>query len=569
MKIPLPECIISKSINLPIFIVLLFVSFPAAAQTTLPVGFQDTAFELGFDPSALAIAPDGRLFVADKDGGAVRVIENGVLLPTPFVTVAVAPPNPTTEGFEGLNGIAFDPNFPASPYVYVHYTLPSNELNRVSRFTVSAANPDIADPNTEFVLLDGLPSVHADHIHFGIDGMLYVSLGGVHSAGREQRLDSYEGKLLRINPDGSVPTDNPVFGDPAALPGIWAYGFRNPFSFAVDPVTGALFINDVGDITWEEINVVVAAGDYGWPSCEGSCSGGFVNPLYQYPHSDGACAITGGTFYRGSTFPSQYAGSYFFLDFCADWIRYLDTNNVVQNFATGTPGFTIDMAVGQDGSLYYLSRGNQTVQRIEFCGSNCPTDPIVYEAEDFILTNGNVASTNCICGNPSAGQCARNEGVVGIPATSSTSHTGLGGLYQVDITYCDESDDGGAPDSYGFYINGVEQVSWFSSNGSGAGEIWQTESATVNLATGDFLSIDSTRGGSLSWSRLDYMMLTPIGTGAPPVLTSVLITPAGQPQMTVDPQQGFSVIGSAFTAEAFDQYGDLIEANFSCTVTDN
>ena len=185
------------------------------------------------------------------------------------------------------------------------------------------------------------------------------------------------------------------------------------------------------------------------------------------------------------------------------------------------------------------------------------------------------------------------------------SHTGPGGLYRIDITYCDESDDGGAPDSYEFYINGVEQLSWFSSNGSGAGQIWQTESATVNLATGDFISIDTTRGGALSWSRLDYLLLTPIGnstcgdnivqasagetcddgasngtigfcnaqcngpTVASPVLSSVLITPAGQPQFTVDPQQGFSLFGSAFTAEAFDQNGDLFAANFSCTISEN
>ena len=340
---------------------------------------------------------------------------------------------------------------------------------------------------------------------------------------------------------------------------------------------------------------------------------------------------------------SGYAGSQDCNAICTDYAACVSNEFCGDDIVQAGAGETCD-----DGAL------NGT---IGFCSVQCNgiavAPPTVYEAEDLTLANGNVASNECSCGNPSAGQCARNAGPVGIPATSSTSHTGPGGLYQVDITYCDEGDDGGAPDNYGFYINGVEQVSWFSSDGFGAGTIWQTESATVTLVTGDFISIDSTRGGSQSFSRVDYMMLTPIGnptcgngvvepgeicelgqtqscvdsagyagsqdcntmcsdytacfssefcgdnivqagagetcddgafngtvgfcnaqcngiTLAPPVLTSVVITPAGQLPMTVDPpQQGFSVVGSAFTAEAFDQYGDPIDANFSCTVTAN
>ena len=209
-----------------------------------------------------------------------------------------------------------------------------------------------------------------------------------------------------------------------------------------------------------------------------------------------------------------------------------------------------------------------------FCNAQCNgttgATSSLLEAENMILSGGNVASSNCICSNPSAGQCARNEAAVGNTATASTSHTGPGGDYRIGVTYCDESDDGGAPDSYSLFINGSQQVTWSSSNGPGAGETWQTAFFTVTLSNGDLISIDSIRGGALSWARLDKIELVESSSGGtPPVLSSVLITPSSGPQMTFDPALGFSVTGSAFTAEALDQDGSLIEANFSCTVTEN
>jgi len=143
---------------------------------------------------------------------------------------------------------------------------------------------------------------------------------------------------------------------------------------------------------------------------------------------------------------------------------------------------------------------------------NTSPEPAVFEAEDLTLSNGNVATTNCVCGNPSAGQCVRHQGSVGNAATSSMTYTGPDGLYEVAITYCDESDDNGAPDSYRFFVNGTEQVNWFSSDGQGAGQVWQTELATVTLVSGDFISIDSVRGSSSSYTRIDRFELTGVST---------------------------------------------------------
>ena len=150
-----------KLLVLSTLITFFLISTSATGQTSLPAGFHDTAINLGFPPSALAIAPDGRVFVADEDGGAVRIVKNGALLPTPFLTIAVSATNPNTHGYEGLTGIAIDPNFPASPYIYLHYTSPSTTLNRVSRFTVSTSDPDIGDAGSELILFDGLPTIHA------------------------------------------------------------------------------------------------------------------------------------------------------------------------------------------------------------------------------------------------------------------------------------------------------------------------------------------------------------------------------------------------------------------------
>ncbi|MBK7792424.1 MAG: PQQ-dependent sugar dehydrogenase [Betaproteobacteria bacterium] len=346
---------------------LLLATAPARAAN-LPPGFTESQFGGVWaniaNGTAMAFAPDGRLFVGQQSG-ALRVIRNGLLLTTPFVTIPV-----DSTGERGLLGVAFDPDFASNHYVYVYYTTPSAPIhNRVSRFT---ANGDVAVAGSETVILD-LDNVTATNhnggaLHFGPDGKLYIATGENAVPSNAQSLGNLLGKVLRINRDGTIPPDNPFFNQATGNNrAIWTLGLRNPFTFAFDRANGRVFINDVGQGTWEEINEGVAGRNYGWPSCEGNCTtppptppSPFTNPVHQYLNDASACAIVGATFYNPPvrTFHPDYVGKYFFADLCANWIRYLDPNiPFVAEFATGLSS-PVDLQVGPDGALYYLQRGN-------------------------------------------------------------------------------------------------------------------------------------------------------------------------------------------------------------------
>ena len=330
------------------------------AAATVRSGFTETTIASGLaSPTAMAFVPDGRIFICQQ-GGQLRVVKDGVLLPAPFLTVTVS-----SAGERGLLGVAVDPSFEINQYVYVYYTATTPTVhNRLSRFT---ANGDVAAPGSEVVLLDLNPLSSATNhnggaIHFGSDGMLYIGVGENASGSNAQTLGNLLGKILRINADGSIPSSNPFFTQTTgASRAIWALGLRNPFTFAFEPLTGRMLINDVGQDQWEEINEGQAGANYGWPATEGPTSDvRFTSPLYAYTHSQG-CAISGGAFYPSlpSQYPAEYAGDYFFADFCGGWIRQLDFSNGVSatEFASGIAS-PVDLAVGPEGSLYYLARGS-------------------------------------------------------------------------------------------------------------------------------------------------------------------------------------------------------------------
>jgi glucose/arabinose dehydrogenase len=349
-----------------VFVLALFA--PPAAAATLPNGFTETIFASGLSsPTAMAFAPDGRLFVCQQ-GGQLRVIQNGTLLPTPFVSLTV-----NSTGERGLLGVAFDPNFAVNQYVYVYYTATTPAIhNRISRFTASG---NVAAPGSEFVLLD-LHNLNATNhnggaIHFAADGTLIAAVGENANPANAQDLSNLFGKMLRINADGTIPTNNPFYNTPGAHPAVWALGLRNPFTFAIQPGTGRIFINDVGASQFEEINDGIAGSNYGWPNTEGPTSNpAFRAPLYSYGHGTGpfvGCAIAGGTFYNPATtqFPSSYVGDYFFADLCSGWINRFDLATGVTTFATGISN-PVDLKVGPDGSLYYLALGNGRVYKVTF-----------------------------------------------------------------------------------------------------------------------------------------------------------------------------------------------------------
>jgi glucose/arabinose dehydrogenase len=322
----------------------------------------------------MQFAPDGRLFVAEQ-GGRLRVVKNGVLLPTPFVMLSV-----NASGERGLLGIAFDPNFAVNGFVYLYYTTSTPTVhNRISRFT---ANGDVAVPGSEVVILD-LDNLSSATNHnggamgFGPDGKLYAAVGENAAPANAQSLNNLLGKMLRINRDGTIPTDNPFYASTTGRNrAIWALGLRNPFTFAFNAAGVELFINDVGQSSWEEINDGRAGANYGWPDTEGATTDPvFVTPRYAYSHASGRCAITGGAFYSplSPQFPPDYDRDYFFADYCAGWIRKLDpaNGNAVTSFASGISA-PVDLKVSDDGALYYLARGAGAIYRIDY-GASAPS----------------------------------------------------------------------------------------------------------------------------------------------------------------------------------------------------
>jgi glucose/arabinose dehydrogenase len=363
------------------------VGVPGVAAATLPSGFQETIVASGLaTPTAMALAPDGRIFVCQQ-GGQLRVIKNGALLATPFLTVTV---DRTAE--RGLLGVTLDPAFATNGFVYVYYTVPGTPPhNRLSRFT---AQGDVAVAGSQRVLLElnGLSSTNHNSgaIHFrpAPDGKLYIAVGDNANSANSQTLSNLFGKILRVNADGTIPTDNPFYATATGVNrAIWALGLRNPFTFAFQPMSGRMMINDVGQEKWEEVNEGRAGANYGWPATEGPTSDPrFQSPFYAYQHSVGTpagCAITGGAFYNPLTqqFPSAYTGDYFFADYCGGWIHRIDVSGptatlVTPAFATGIAS-PVDLRVAEDGSLYYLARGSGSatgvVSRVRYTGNQAPS----------------------------------------------------------------------------------------------------------------------------------------------------------------------------------------------------
>ncbi len=413
----------------------LFVQMQSSSGTVLPAGFAEKQYAAGLlNPTAMAFAPDPcpssgtpvhRLFVCEQ-AGRVRVFRNGVLQPKAFLSVVA-----DTRDERGLDGICFDPNFATNHYVYIYYTikaanpsLPTH--NRLSRFTADPANPDIAlaGSETPIMEMDNLSANSFIHngsaLHFGRDGKLYVSLGENGFGPNAQSLNTVLGKILRINPvpenpDGTNPAstfhaDNPFYNNTTGKnKAIYILGLRNPFTFNFQPGTGRMFIDNVGDFTWESIYEGVKGGNYGWPEKEGPAQPpipGLINPLFAYHHfsDEGAplsplgCAITGGAFYNPaprcpgdppSGFPSSYVGQYFFLDLCAGWIYTMDLNKIdtaspfgfhpVSLFASGIHGSGVGdagatyLTLGPDANLYYISRVDGKVFQIHYPASLAPT----------------------------------------------------------------------------------------------------------------------------------------------------------------------------------------------------
>ncbi|MBE0408865.1 MAG: PQQ-dependent sugar dehydrogenase [Anaerolineales bacterium] len=339
-------------------------------------------------PIGLANAGDGsgRLFVLEQ-AGLIRIVQDGALLAEPFLNIS---DRASCCGERGLLGLAFHPNYQENGYFYVNYTDRSNDTV-IARFTVSD-NPNLALAESEKELLK-IPQPYNNHnggvVEFGPDGFLYLGIGdggsGGDPHGYAQSLDTLLGKILRLDLDGgdpyAVPDDNPFASsqDERGLPEIWAYGLRNPWRFSFDRLTGDLYIGDVGQNAWEEVNYLpvgsLGGANFGWNYFEGNHAyrGSpppeleLVFPVAEYDNPGLGCSVTGGVVYRGRALPAWY-GVYLFGDYCSgrvwglvqnpegDWHQELLFENVARITSFGED---------EDGEVYIVDHAGVVFQLVE------------------------------------------------------------------------------------------------------------------------------------------------------------------------------------------------------------
>jgi glucose/arabinose dehydrogenase len=396
----------------------------SASAVEVPPGFVVETVATNLNAAtALAPAPDGRIFLADQTG-KLLVWKSGRVLDPPALTLHV------TDYWErGLIGLALDPDFPRAPYLYLLYVTDRPFVHHVlSRFTVDG---DAVDPASEKILLEGddqaklggnVPAGHqGGALRFGNDSKLYVSLGEQTAGEPAQRLDTLQGKILRVHPDGSIPEDNPFVAQTSGkYRAIFARGVRNSFGLAVQPRAdgGRLFFTDVGGSAFEEVNELKPGANYGWPHAEGfSTNAGFTQPLHAYAPLVGQ-SIVGGVFFPRSgvveewrseameywsdeskrlkpntpslhhstpPLPPKWRGKFLFADFMKHWIKALDPE-APTNVLTFAKGFNGPVAteLAPDGSLLVLNRGAVwrdpkkfvpnagSLVRIRYAGTNAP-----------------------------------------------------------------------------------------------------------------------------------------------------------------------------------------------------
>jgi glucose/arabinose dehydrogenase len=335
----------------------------------------------GLDQPIFLASPPGdatRIFIAERPG-RIRVVQNGALLAMPFLDIST---RVSTQGERGMLSFAFHPQFSANRWVFVHFTNPAGEIT-IERFTASAANPNVADATSTPVIR--IPHATFDNhngctVAFGPDGMLWISTGDGGGA-NDQLMNAQNpnrplGKMLRIDVTAlpyTIPPTNPLASE------VWGIGLRNPWRWAFDLPTNRLYIADVGQNRYEEIDVVLHdaqapgfAVNFGWPLTEGvhcfpddqaTCSkAGQTLPVLEYDHSIGACSITGGYVYRGAAIPALQ-GRYFYSDYCSGFLRsFRFTNNQsIERVDWNTPDVGRVISFGADASreLYVITASNK------------------------------------------------------------------------------------------------------------------------------------------------------------------------------------------------------------------
>ncbi len=361
-----------------LIIALVFIQFEGKSQTGT-IALQN--FASGFaSPVDIANCGDNRLFIVEQDG-LIRILNNnGTVNSTPFLNITTL----TNEsGEQGLLGMAFHPNYSSNGFFYINYT--NNSGNTViARYSVNATNPNLANPTGTILLTINQP--YSNHnggtLKFGPDGYLYIGMGDGGSGGdpgnRAQNINELLGKMLRIDVNSgtpySIPSNNPYVGV-AGLDEIWAIGLRNPWKFSFDRLTGDLWVADVGQNQYEEVNRATSTEsglNYGWRCYEGNTAynttgcaaqSTMKSPLFITTHSNGFCSITGGYVYRGTQYPN-FQGKYLFSDYCKAQIGISDSLGNVIFSQTFSGNNFVSFGEDANGELYVSSISNGTVYKI-------------------------------------------------------------------------------------------------------------------------------------------------------------------------------------------------------------
>ena len=410
-----------------------------AAETLLP-GFTDTVVDTGYTtPSALGIAPDGRIFVAEQAGN-VWIVINGVRTAQPFVTLPA-----DSTGDRGVTGICFDPNFATNHYVYIFYThyeaSGTAEFNLVSRFD---ATTNTAGPEVPIFQGDPVQQVYCNGggIGFGADGKLYISFGDNDVNANAQSMTTTLGKLCRVNSDGTIPSDNPFYSTTTGNEqAIYCVGFRNAYSLAIQPVTGKIFLNDVRGTGFLECVLQAQAGaNFGYPTNVGAtASAPYTAPTIALPYGTDAGqskCISGGLFYVSPTsggFPTTYNGLYLFPDFMDGWIETYDPN--AGTFTTLATGLDSPVQMGEDsaGNIYYLGISDDDLHCISYTqtagtttGSTTSTGTATGGTTSTGTATGGTTSTGTATGGTTSTGTATGGTTSTGTATGGTTSTGSG-----------------------------------------------------------------------------------------------------------------------------------------------
>lgn len=390
-------------------LMLLLFNQPIGLQAQDPVTMVPFATGLT-NPTGITHAGDERLFVIDQQGLIQIVQPDGTVNTEPFLDIK---DRVIFQGERGLLGLAFHPGYKTNGYFYVNYVGKGNRTN-IARFTVSADNPDKADPSSEVTLMEILQPFDnhkGGNLAFGPDSMLYIGLGDGGSAGDPQNNGQNPlellGKILRIDVNKgqpyAIPESNPFHDTDNARGEIWALGLRNPWRFSFDRLTGDLWIADVGQNKYEEINFQPASSkggeDYGWrcyeanePFNRAGCKSDntFTFPIYSYAHGE-ECSITGGFVYRGSD-ASPYYGHYFFADWCSNkiWTLHKEGNNWVKEDFGVYPGNNFT-TFGEDvnGQLYLAGSRTKTLYKVIANTTAIDSDPLAEELKVIQIPNTN------------------------------------------------------------------------------------------------------------------------------------------------------------------------------------